>query len=103
MGKWAMEPVPMANAAASLAGVGLAPSIVVAHLEVAHLTGECLPLVGLAGVEMLAMGSVPTKGSAAANGAGVAPTQSTVVAHPEVAHPPEVALVPLVGLAGVEM
>ena len=103
MGKWAMEPVPMANAAASLAGVGLAPSIVVAHLEVAHLTGECLPLVGLAGVEMLAMGSVPTKGSAAANGAGAEPTQSTVVAHPEVAHPPEVALVPLVGLAGVEM
>ena len=49
------------------------------------------------------MGSVPTRVNAAVNGAGAEPTQSTVVAHPEVAHPPEVDLVPLVGLAGVEM
>ena len=47
-----MGSVPMTNAAASLAGVELAPSIVVAHLEVDHPTGEALPLVGLAGVEM---------------------------------------------------
>jgi len=43
------------------------------------------------------MGSVPTRVNAAVNGAGAEPTQSTVVAHPEVD------LVPLVGLAGVEM
>ena len=96
-----MEPVPMANAAASGAGVELAPSIVVARPEVAHLTGGALPLVGLAGVEMLAMGSVPTRGSAAASGAGAAPTQSTV----GLLHLPLLTQRQLqrLGLAGVEM
>ncbi len=79
----------MANAAASGAGVELAPSIVVAHLEletplVIYLMSY---LEVLAAVETWVMASVPTKANAAANGAGAAPTQSIVVTHLEVIHP----------------